>query len=83
MAVLPSTYSSQYVGARERPTTGYQVKKSSHKASYEAGPSMIYKIWLQDTHCHMPSTYVLPTCLLPLATRRFMRTAVGGEMVSD
>lgn len=83
MGVLPSTHSSPCVGARERPSAGYQVKESRHKASYEAGPGMIYEVWLQDTPCHTLSTCILPACLLPSATQRFIRAAVGGEITSD
>lgn len=84
VGVLPSTHSFQHVGPRERPTTGCQVKESSHKASYEAGLGMIKdKMWLQDTHCHTPSTYILPACFLPSATKMFIRAAGGGEVISN
>lgn len=44
---------------------------------------MIYEVWLQDTPCHTLSTCILPACLLPSATQRFIRAAVGGEITSD
>ena len=81
IGVLPSTHSSRCVGARERPATGYQLGESSHKASYEAGPSTTFEMWLYMPHnCHTLSIYVLQACLLP---KRFIKAAVGGEMISD
>lgn len=78
-----------YVGARKRPTTGYQVKESIHKADYEAllfllffPPRLILKMWLQ-TLPHTLSAHIHHTCLLPLATKTFTKAAVGGEIIHD